>query len=81
MVQPAIARAVAAAAIALLPAAPAEAHGGATGAQEFLQHNLVTAALLLVIVLAAGSLVWLNRPDARDGRSRRPARPARGAPW
>ena len=47
---------------ALLVALPAEAHGGASGAQEFLQHNLVALVLLGVIVAAAAALLWRNRP-------------------
>jgi len=49
----------------VLAAAPAEAHGGSTGAQEFLQHNLVTGLFLLAIVAGVSALVWLNRPGSR----------------
>ena len=72
--QPAVVRAVAlAAALLLVAASPAQAHGDATGAQEFLQHNLVTLGFVVVIVLAAAALLWLNRPRRRVPSSSAPA--------
>ena len=55
-------RAAALGLLMLLIATPVYAHGEATGAQEFLQHNLVTIGFLAVILLAAAALVWVNRP-------------------
>ncbi|HXI16692.1 MAG TPA: hypothetical protein VNM48_09985 [Chloroflexota bacterium] len=55
---------------------PAAAHGGTSGAQEFVQHNAVTVALILILLVATLALVWVNLGPRRRQHTLEPPRAA-----
>jgi hypothetical protein len=70
----------AAGAWAAAAAGPAWAHGGATGAQEFFQHNLVTVGLAAILLAASAGLAWISRGATRTGRAPGADGPSPGPP-
>ena len=62
---------------ALMAAAPASAHGGATGPQDILQDYGVLVFLLAIFVLGAGVLAWVTLSPAPHPEQ---PEPAQGAP-